>query len=100
MWEMSPGSTGAGPPVDRVPEAVPGEEPLDLEVRAEGTRGHASQAVPPAAGPLDAVSGEGVQHVPTPSGDLVAEMTDGPSASEQDRLWLERDAPPDVDPDK
>ena len=102
MEEMSAGLSGAGPPVDGVPETAAGEEPLELEVSAEGIPGDSGEAAPPAASPRDALSGDGVEHVHLPSEDLVAEMTNGPhDASEQDRLWLEPDpAPRDVDPDK
>jgi hypothetical protein len=64
-------------------------------------RGYPSKAAPPAAGPRHAVSREGVEYVHPPLEDLVAEMTDGPhDASEPDRLWLEPDAPRDIDPGK
>jgi hypothetical protein len=99
--EISAGSTGAGPQVDRVPETAAGEEPLEREVPGEGMRGHASEAAAPTADPREAVSGGGVEHVHPRSEDLVAEMTDGQhDPSEQDRLWLESNAPRDVDPDK
>jgi hypothetical protein len=99
--EVSAGSTGAGLPVDRVPEAAAGEEPLEWEVPGEGMRDHPSEAAGPAAGPREAVTGQGVEHVHPPAEDLVAEMTDLPhDASEQDRLWLEPSAPRDADPDK
>ena len=98
--EMSAGVTGAGPAVDGVPEADAGEEPLEWDVSGEGVDRHASEAADPAAGPREAVSGEGVEHVHPRAEDLVAEMTDGPDdASEQDRLWLEP-KPRDVDPDR
>jgi hypothetical protein len=46
-------------------------------------------------------AGRGVEHVHAPVEDVVAQMTDLPhDASEQDRLWLERHSPRDVDPDK
>jgi hypothetical protein len=95
--DMSAESTGAGLPVDRVPEAAAGEEPLQWEVPGEGMREHGSEA----AGPGEAVSGEGVEHVHAPVEGVVAQMTDrSHDASEQDRLWLEPHPPRDVDPDK
>ena len=98
--EMSAGLTGAGSTLDGVPEAAAGEERLEWEVSGEGVDGHGSEAADPAAGPREAVSGEGVEHVHPRAEDLVAEMTDGPDdASEQDRLWLEP-KPRDVDPDR
>jgi hypothetical protein len=99
--DMSAGSTGAGVPVDRVPEAAAGEEPLQWEVPAEGTREHASEAAGRATGPREAVSWKGVEDVHAPVEDVMAQMTDLPhDASEQDRLWLEPHPPRDVDPDK
>jgi hypothetical protein len=98
--DTSVGPRGAGLPVDHVPEAAAGEEPLKWEVPAEGTREHASEAGGSATGPREAVSGEGVEHVHAPVEDVVAQMTDLPhDASEQDRLW-ERHPPRDVDPHK
>jgi hypothetical protein len=98
--EISAGSPGAGPAVDGVPEADTGEEPLEREVSGEGARRHTSEAADPAAGPREAVSGEGVERVHPPAEDLVAEITDGPhDASEQDRLWLEPKSR-DVDPER
>jgi hypothetical protein len=99
--EMSVGLTEAGPPVDPVPEIGSKEEPLEWDVPAEGMRGQGSEAADPVASPREAVSGEGVEHVQRPAEDLAAEMTDGPhEASEQDRLWLDRDTPGDVDTDR
>jgi hypothetical protein len=99
--DMSAGSTGSGPPADGVPEIAAKEEHLEWEAPGEGMRGRASEAAGPERGQQEAISGEGVEHVHPPAEDLVAEMTDDPNeASEQNRLWLERNTPPDVDPDK
>jgi hypothetical protein len=99
--EVSAGSTGAGLSGDRVPEAAAGEESLEWEVPGEGMPEHASEAAGPGAGPREAVTGEGVEHLHPPAEDLVAETTDLPhDAPEQDLLWLERNAPGDVDLDK
>jgi hypothetical protein len=94
---MSAGSTGAGLPVDREPEAAAGEEPLEWEVPREGMREPASEAT----GPREALSGEGVEHVHAPADEVVAEMTDLPhDPSEQDRRWLEPNPLTHVDPDR
>jgi hypothetical protein len=99
--EMSASSTGAALPVDRVPEAAAGEEPLEWEVPGEVMREHASQAAGPPAGPPDAVTTEGVEHVHPPAEDGVAAMTDPPhGAPEQDRVRLKPNEPRDVDPDE
>jgi hypothetical protein len=99
--ELSAGSAGAGPPVGRVPETAAGEEPLEWEVPGEDMPGRVSKAVGPAAGLREVVGGEGAEHVHPSAEDLVADMTDGPrDASEQDRLWRDRNAPRDVTPDQ
>jgi hypothetical protein len=101
MAEMFAGSTGAGPPVDPVPKAAAGEEPLQWKAPGEGIRGHASGAAGPAAAPQEALSGEDVEHVHPPVEDLVAGMSGGPhDAQEQERLWPDPNAPQDVDADK
>ena len=93
---MSAGSTGAGLPVDRVPEAAAGEEPLELEVPGVGVREPASEAT----GSRETLSREGVGHVHAPADDVVAEMTDLPhDPSEQDGRWLEPNRLPDADPE-
>jgi hypothetical protein len=98
MEELSASSTGAGPPVDHVPETASGEEPLEWEAPGEGMSGRVSKAVGPAAGLPEVVSGEGVEHVHPSADDLVA---DGPhDGSEQDRLWHDPNAPRDVNPDQ
>jgi hypothetical protein len=93
---MSAGSTGAGLPVDRAPEAAAGEEPLELEVPGVGVREPASEAT----GSREALSGEGVERVHAPADDVVAEITDLPhDPSGQDRRSLEPNPLPDVDPE-
>jgi hypothetical protein len=93
---MSAGSTGAGLPVDRVPEAAAGEEPLELEVPGVGVREPASKAT----GPREALSGEGVEHVHAPADDVVAQRTDRlHDPSGQDGRWLEPNPLPDADPE-
>jgi hypothetical protein len=99
--DMSDSSTGSGLPADGVPETAAKEEHLEWEVPGEGMRGRASEAAGREPGQQEAIGGEGVEHAHPPAEDVVAEMTDDPNeTSEQDRLWLERNTPPDVDRDK
>jgi hypothetical protein len=99
--EMSAGSTGAALPVDSVPEAAAGEEPLEWEAPEEAMHEHASQTARPEADPREAVTAEGVEHVHPPAEDPVAEITDLPrEVSEQDRVWLDRNAARHIEPDK